>query len=71
MILSKADIKEITGFVKAKKQIEWLSKNNISYLIGGDTYPKVLVAEIERVMLQGHSSSKRNSEPDFEALKDG
>tara|TARA_B100001971_G_C18197782_1_gene542601 strand:+ start:93 stop:356 length:264 start_codon:yes stop_codon:yes gene_type:complete len=71
MIVSKADIKELSGFVKAKKQIEWLSQNNISYLIGGDSYPKVLVSEIERVMLHGESRGKKNSEPDFEALKNG
>lgn len=72
IILTKEDVKELTGYVFPKDQTKWLRNNGIIFLIGADGYPRASCAEVENKLTDSlHSVSKKKPEPNFEAISHG
>ena len=53
MLLSPAELADLTGLKRPSAQVRWLSRAGMRYAIGGDGQIKVLKAEVERYMLSG------------------
>ncbi|WP_017235183.1 DUF4224 domain-containing protein [Pandoraea sp. B-6] len=73
MFLSKKELEELTGFVRAAKQIEWLRANGWRYAEDSQHRPKVARSYFE-VRLGGARSEPETRAPDtvqprFEALR--
>lgn len=68
IILTENELKSLTGYMIASKQIRWLENNNISHYVNGAQKPVVL-----RSTLTGGQNSSNNitvisKKPNFEAL---
>ena len=46
MFLSRAELKELTGFVYPSKQIEWLRAERFLFRVAADGHPRVLRAAV-------------------------
>ncbi|OLU25445.1 hypothetical protein BVH03_17455 [Pseudomonas sp. PA15(2017)] len=46
MLLTQAEVIELTGYQRPSAQIRWLDSHKVPYLIGGDGRPKVLRAPL-------------------------
>ena len=42
LLLTPAEVADLTGYVKPSAQTRWLSETGIPFLVGGDGKPKVL-----------------------------
>lgn len=69
MFLTSDDIEELTGYKNHAKQISWLARNGIKFLISGDGKPKVLQSQIELLIGGTSAPSRRKTEPNFERLE--
>lgn len=47
LFVNTADLRELTGFAKCSKQIEWLKANAVPHFVNGRGRPKVARAFIE------------------------
>ncbi len=68
MILSDAELAELTGFVRPSKQAEWLRANGFIFRLGADGHPKVLTAHVHKIMGAGAPEGRQRTEPDFSKL---
>ncbi len=68
MFLSENEIKALTGYKYAKKQIEWLTSRGYKYDITADGKPKVLVSYLEIMLGAKPSSKNANTQPDFSVI---
>ena len=61
-VLSREDLRELTGYRQPSKMLRWLKENGIAHHIGGDGWPKVI--------RQGDVLPKtlKRSEPNRQAL---
>ena len=68
--LSEAEVREITGAVHRRKQLEWLVANGVPAALGADNKVKVLREAYERRMLpsQGRGTPRRTG-PNLAALR--
>tara|TARA_B100001964_G_scaffold167909_1_gene184425 strand:+ start:4601 stop:4840 length:240 start_codon:yes stop_codon:yes gene_type:complete len=72
IILTKDDIKELTGYAFPKYQRKWLRDNGIIFLVGADGCPKVSCAEVENKLTDSKNTvTRKKAEPNFEALSNG
>ena len=53
MLLSPAELVDLTGLKRPSAQVRWLARVGMKFAIGGDGQIKVLKAEVERYMLGG------------------
>ncbi|MGH8651514.1 MAG: DUF4224 domain-containing protein [Gammaproteobacteria bacterium] len=67
MLLTKAQLAELTGYQRPSAIRRWLIDEGIKFLLGADGWPKVHEEEVERLMVGGRT--KRRSQPDVEALR--
>jgi hypothetical protein len=65
MILTKQELRELTGYVHRDAQARWLRSHGWKYDINGLGDPVVAVAEFNRHLVGGKASTQ---EPKFEAL---
>lgn len=65
-VLTQEDLEALTGRKRKDKQIEELIAMEIRFKPTKAGFPKVLWAEVNRVMLGG--STQREEEPNFDAL---
>lgn len=68
MFLTKDDICELTGYKNHAKQIAWLCRNGIKFLISQDGTPRVLMSHLHEIMGNTTKSTRRRSEPNFDSL---
>jgi hypothetical protein len=68
MILPKADLKALTGYVRASAQIRWLRRHGWKFAVNALGDPVVAVAEFERHMVGGKKKIARSQEPDFDGI---
>ena len=68
MFLTQSEIEELTGFVCPSKQIAWLARNGIKFLVSATGHPKVLISHLQEIMMNNSGAKKRTSEPNFAAL---
>ena len=66
MFLTPEELRELTDSPRKDRQIQWLMDNGMKFARSLAGRPKVLQAEIERVMLGG--SGKKTLQPDFNKL---
>ena len=52
-----AEIEALTDYKYPAKQIEWLRKNGVRHTVGRSGRPKVMRAELERILLGGVASA--------------
>lgn len=67
MLLTKAELAELTGYQRPSAIRRWLINEGVKFLLGADGWPKVHEEEVERLMVGGRT--KRRSRPDIEALR--
>jgi Domain of unknown function (DUF4224) len=53
VILSKSDLKALTGYVRVSAQIRWLRKHGWRFVVNGLGDPIVAVAEFNRHLVGG------------------
>lgn len=63
LTLSKEELHEWTGYVRPSKQISWLKKHGVRFMIAADGYPRVLRRDLETP-----ANTPRNT-PNLEALR--
>lgn len=68
MFLTSDDIEELTGYKNHAKQISWLARNGIKFLISQDGTPRVLLSHINEIMTNNSKPTRRRAEPNFDAL---
>jgi hypothetical protein len=68
MILSKADLKTLTGYVRASAQVRWLRRHGWRFVVNALGEPVVAQAEFNRQMVGGKLVSTQ--EPDFRNVND-
>ncbi|GAC1610822.1 MAG: hypothetical protein NVS3B3_20580 [Aquirhabdus sp.] len=73
MFLSKEEIKELTGYAYASKQIEWLRNHQWKFEVNAQQIPKVARSYCE-VRMGGHNPKQTNEmmasqvRPNFQVL---
>lgn len=65
-LLTDAELEQLTDCKYAARQIEWLRDNGVRHLVGRSGRPKVLRAELDRILLGAVQS--KPAEPDFESI---
>lgn len=65
MLLSEADIQELTQRVQPAAQIAWLQRHGWKHTVSALGKPRVAVAEFNRHMVGGRAVKQ---EPDYTAL---
>lgn len=63
IFVSDAEIRTLTDYTYCSKQCAWLQNNGIRYVVGSSGKPKVLRAELDRVLFGGIES--KSFQPDF------
>ena len=66
MFLTSDELTELTDSPRKNRQIAWLLDHGIRFIESVSGRPKVLQAEVERVMLGGTHTEKQ--QPDFSRL---
>jgi hypothetical protein len=66
MFLSRDDLQELTDSPRKDRQIKWLLDHGVRFVVSLSGRPKVLQAEIERVMLGGLRN--QSAQPNFTKL---
>jgi hypothetical protein len=66
MFLTREDIKRLTGWIRKTKQAQELNAMGIRFTVTAAGEPKVLQAEVDRVMLGG--PVVKPEEPNFDAI---
>ena len=66
MFLSRDDLQELTDSPRKDRQIKWLLDHGVRFVVSLSGRPKVLQAEIERVMLGGPRN--QSVQPNFTKL---
>lgn len=67
MLLTKAQLAELTGYQRPSAIRRWLISEGIKFLLGADGWPRVHEEEVERLMVGG--KTKRGSQPDVDGLR--
>lgn len=63
MLLTRAEVVDLTGLQRKSRQIRWLREQGIRHWVGADGHPRVPRAEIE-----GQPAQATSAKPDFSAL---
>jgi hypothetical protein len=66
VILTREEIRKLTGWTRKTKQAQELAAMGIRFTVTAAGEPKVLQAEVDRVMLGG--PARKQEEPNFDAL---
>lgn len=69
MLLTAADLSELTGFIRPSKQIEWLQREGFTFRIAADGHPRVDRAHYLKMMGATDIAAKRRTGPDFSTLR--
>lgn len=69
MLLTPADLRELTGFSRPSKQIEWLRREGFTFRVAADGHPRVDRAHYLKLMGVTDLDARRRSAPDFSALR--
>lgn len=67
MLLTRDDIKQLTGTPRKARQIEWLRSRGWVFELDWSGWPVVAVAEFEARMTRG-KARRRMDGPDLEAM---
>jgi hypothetical protein len=68
MIIARADLRDITGYVRASAQARWLRHHGWRFTVNALGEPIVALAEFNRHMVGGKAA--KNQEPVFEGIND-
>lgn len=63
MILSREEVFELTGYHRPTKQIWWLRRHGIRFMVAADGHPRVLRRELET------PDNRPSRVPNLEALR--
>lgn len=69
VFLTGDELRDLTGFVKPSKQIQWLKQEGFEFRIAADGHPRLLRAHVFRLMGVVDSVARRRTTPDFSAMK--
>jgi|GEM_PF-958298 len=70
-LLTKHELKDLTGWEDVKRQMEWLVTHGYPFDVGGDGFPKVLrLAVIQKMLgsLGSEQAFSKAQEPNFAIL---
>ncbi|WP_366525426.1 DUF4224 domain-containing protein [Ferrovum sp.] len=70
LFLSPEEVRELTGYCRPSKQVEWLRREGMNFRIAADGHPRVLLDHVNQVLggLARQGNNRRPSEPDFSVL---
>lgn len=71
MILSEAELEELTGYKRPGEQTTWMQQNGFVFRIGGDGKIKVLREHVASVMSGAQRSQRVKRQPDFSVINHG
>jgi hypothetical protein len=69
MLLTPDDLRDLTGFIRPSKQIEWLQREGFMYRVAADGHPRVDREHYLKMMGVADMASKRRTAPDFSTLR--
>jgi len=70
LLLSKHEVKDLTGWNEVKRQMEWLNAHGYSFDVGGDGFPKVLRQHvINKLIGMSSGAFSKRVEPNWAGLK--
>lgn len=69
MFLTKSEIKELTGYARNTRQIEWLASHGYRFDVARSGVPMVLKSHIEERLGGIIFKNKRTNEPNFSNSK--
>ena len=65
MLITPADIHDVTGYTQPSAQMRWLRRHGWKFTVNALGHPRVALAEFNRHMVGGRAIKQ---EPNFEAL---
>ncbi len=69
IFLTPDEVKDLTGFQRPSKQIEWLRENGFAYRVAADGHARVLREHVSQMMgLSTGGKARKLTEPDFTKL---
>jgi hypothetical protein len=68
MILSQADIKALTGYVRASAQVRWLRHHGWKFAVNALGDPIVALAEFNRHLVGGKAAGIQEPNFDWDAI---
>lgn len=69
MIVSKDDIKKLTGFVRMAAQVRWLQQHGWKFAVNRLGEPVIAVEEFNRQLVGGRQPKQvQKQEPDFSSI---
>lgn len=69
LLLSDTDLHALTGFIRPRKQIEWLQREGFMFRVAADGHPRVDRAHYLKMMGVTDLAAKRRTAPDFSTLR--
>lgn len=67
MFMSEEDLQSLTGYIRQAEQKRWLRANGVTFKLDRWGRPRVLRAEVERVL--SSTVTVEEDEPDWEAMR--
>lgn len=65
IVLSREELRELTGYRQRSRVIRWLRENGFAFYLGGDAWPRVLRESFEKPR-----KTLTRSAPNVQALKE-
>jgi len=62
LTLTKQEVRDLSGYQRPSKQIEWLKRHGIRFMVAADGYPRVLRKDLES------KENQQRKKPNFAAL---
>lgn len=69
MLLTADDLRDLTGFTRPSKQIEWLQREGFTFRVAADGHPRVDRAHYLKLMGATDIEAHRRTTPDFSSLR--
>jgi hypothetical protein len=66
MFLTVEQLKELTGYVQPRAQVQWLRKNGVHHYVRANGHPAVLISAISPAPNPAQSGAQL---PDFDAVR--
>lgn len=66
MILTRDELRDLSGYSQRTRQKRWLAENGIPFLTGADGFPRVSRQTIEERL--GVKAQRKQAEPNINAL---
>jgi hypothetical protein len=68
MFLAEKDVESLTGYRRPSAQLRWLREHGWRFAVNALGKPAIAIAEFNRRMVGGQTSTMRHQEPNWSAI---